>query len=60
MKIGDLIKFKDGHGWTNTVMLILRKCEIDMYLVMYSHPCDVEYPTGWHHIKHLEVISESR
>ena len=55
MKIGDLVKFKEGHGW-ETVGIVIASCYIDMYRILWATPCDPEFPQGWHHLKHLEVV----
>ena len=55
MKIGDLVKFKEGQGW-ETVGLVKGTAHIDMFLIYYSTPCDPLYPQGWHPLKHLETV----
>ena len=55
MKIGDLVKFKEGHGW-ETVGIVIGTAHIDMYKLLYSIPLAPHYPQGWHCGKYLEVV----
>ena len=57
MKIGDLVKFKEGDGW-ESVGLVIAMCHIDMFKILWASPCDPDYPEGWHPLAHLEVLNE--
>ena len=59
MKVGDLVKFKEGDGW-ESVGLVIAMCHTDMFKILWASPADPDYPEGWHPLVHLEVISESR
>ena len=54
MKVGDLIKFKQGYGW-ESVGLVIGTCHVDMIRVLWAIPSGADYPTGWHSLAHLEA-----
>ena len=55
MKIGDLVKFKEGHGW-ETVGIVIGTCHVDMIRVLWAIPCDPEFSRGWHSLDYLEAV----
>ena len=62
MKIGDLVKFKEGHGWESVGLVIATQKDvvIDMFKILWATPCDPDYSEGWHPLAHLEAINEDR
>ena len=55
MKIGDLVKFKEGHGW-ETVGIVVGTACTRMFRILWAVPCDPDNPEGWHYGKHLETV----
>ena len=59
MKVGDLVKFKEGCGW-KSVGLVIAVCQIDMFQVLWARPTDPPDAIGWYPLIHLEVVNENR
>ena len=55
MKVGDLVKFKEGDGW-ESVGLVIAMCHTDMFKILWASPAEPDYPEGWHPLVHLEII----
>ena len=60
MKVGDLVKFKEGNGW-ESVGLVIAMCHIDMFKILWATPCERDsLGCSWLPLDHLEVLNESR
>ena len=59
-EIGDLVKFREGYRWQSVglVIAIQQDVVVDMYKILWASPADPDYPEGWHHLTHLEVLNE--